>query len=241
MRRDVFHAISDPTRREILNLIADKPLTVNSVAIEFKISRPAVSKHVRILKECGLITIRKKGRERFCEPKFQKLREVSAWVEKYRKFWTEKLNALEEFLETLTPEQMTQPNIVGDWSAKDILGHLIEWEQMVVKWHEAGAKGKAPAVPSEEYNWAQLPQLNHAIYLKHRGRSLADIQKDFESSYKKIMKTIQAIPEKELFTRGQFAWTRNNALAAYFVSGTSSHYRWARTALRKGFNLKKSK
>lgn len=144
--------------------------------------------------------------------------------------------ALEELLTTLTPEQMTQPNVVGNWSAKDVLGHLIEWEQMVVKWHEMGIKGKIPAVPSEEYNWGQLPQLNQVIYLKHHDRSLTEIQKDFNSSYKKIMKIIQAIPEKELFTRGHFAWTRNNALAAYFISGTSSHYRWARTTLRKGFN-----
>ena len=147
--------------------------------------------------------------------------------------------ALEQLLADLTPEQMIQPKVVGDWSAKDVLAHLIEWEQMVVKWYEAGVKDKVPAVPSEEYNWGQLPQLNHAIYLKHRDRSLADIQKEFKASYKKIIKTIQDIPEKELFTRGHFAWTRNNTLAAYFVSGTSSHYRWARTALRKGFKSSK--
>jgi hypothetical protein len=144
--------------------------------------------------------------------------------------------ALEQLLASLTPEQMTQPKVVGDWSAKDVLAHLIEWEQMVIEWYEAGVKGKVPATPSEEYNWGQLPQLNHAIYLKHRDRGLADIQKDFKASHKKIMKTIQKIPEKELFTHGHFAWTRNNTLAAYFVSGTSSHYRWARTSIRKGLN-----
>jgi len=149
--------------------------------------------------------------------------------------------ALEQLLASLTPEQMIQPKVVGDWSAKDVLAHLIEWEQMAVNWYEAGVKGKVPVTPSEEYNWGQLPQLNHALYLKHRDRGLADIQKDFTASHKKIMKTIQNIPEKELFTRGHFAWTKNNTLAAYFISGTSSHYRWARTTLRKGFNSKKSK
>lgn len=147
--------------------------------------------------------------------------------------------ALEQLLANLTPEEMTRPNVVGDWSAKDVLAHLIEWEQMVIKWYEAGVKGNVPVTPSEEYNWGQLPQLNHAIYLKHRDKSLADIQKDFKASYKKIMKTIQDIPEKELFTRGHYAWTKNNALAAYFISGTGSHYRWARTSIRKGLNSKK--
>lgn len=141
--------------------------------------------------------------------------------------------ALEELLAALTPEQMMKPNVIGEWAVKDLLAHLFEWEGMVMKWYAEGVKGKIPAVPSEEYNWGKLSQLNHAIYLKHRDRSLADIQKDFKSSYKKIMKTIESIPEKELFTRGQYSWTRNNMLGAYFVSATSSHYRWARTEIRK--------
>jgi hypothetical protein len=141
--------------------------------------------------------------------------------------------ALEKLLATLTPVQMTQSATADNWSAKDVLAHLIEWEGMVMKWYETGAKGKVPAVPSEEYNWGQLPQLNHAIYLKHRDRSLVEVQKEFKSSYKKIMKVIESIPEKELFTRVQYTWTRNNLLAAYFTSATSSHYRWARTEIKK--------
>jgi hypothetical protein len=142
-------------------------------------------------------------------------------------------SALEELLAALTPEQITGPATIGEWAVKDVLSHLIEWEGMVVKWYESGIKGKTPAVPSEEYNWGQLPQLNHVIFLKHRDKSLTDIQKSFKASYKKIMKTLQAIPENELFTRAYYPWTRNNTLAAYFVSGTSSHYRWARTVIRK--------
>jgi len=98
MRRDVFHAIADPTRRQILGLIAAGPLTLNGVAEKFKISRPAVSKHVKVLQECGLVKIRKEGRERYCEPRFEKLKDVSSWLERYRIFWTEKLDNLERFL-----------------------------------------------------------------------------------------------------------------------------------------------
>jgi len=144
--------------------------------------------------------------------------------------------ALEKYLATLTPEQMTQSKAADDWSAKDVLAHLIEWEGMVMKWYATGVKGKTPAVPSEEYNWGQLPQLNHAIYLKHRDKPLAQIQKEFKASYKKIMQVVESIPEKELFTRGQYAWTKNNLLAAYFNSATAAHYRWARTEIRKGLN-----
>ena len=143
--------------------------------------------------------------------------------------WT----ALEELIATLTVEQITQPNIIGEWAIKDVLSHLTEWEQMVIKWYEIGVKGLFPAVPSEEYNWGQLPQLNYAFYLKFREKSVADVQESFKASYKKILNTIQTIPENVLFTRGHYAWTRNNALAAYFISCTSSHYRWARTEIRK--------
>jgi DNA-binding transcriptional ArsR family regulator len=98
MRRDVFQAIADPTRREIINMIAAKPLNLNTVSGHFDISRPAISKHIKILTECGLITIRQQGRERYCEPKLDKLREVSQWIEQYREFWNTKLDALDDFL-----------------------------------------------------------------------------------------------------------------------------------------------
>jgi DNA-binding transcriptional ArsR family regulator len=98
MRRDVFQAIADPTRRKILNVLAHESLNLNAVAEKFHSSRPAISKHIKILTECGLITIKQQGRERYCEAKLQKLNEVSEWVEQYKIFWTKKLDALDEFL-----------------------------------------------------------------------------------------------------------------------------------------------
>ena len=101
MRRDVFQAIADPTRREIINLIAHQSLNLNSVAENFNVSRPAISKHIKILTECGLITIKQDGRHRYCEAKLDTLNEVSQWIEQYRKFWTQKLDALEIYLDEL--------------------------------------------------------------------------------------------------------------------------------------------
>ena len=98
MRRDVFQAIADPTRREIINMIAHQSLNLNAVAEKFHISRPAISKHIKILTECGLIVINQKGRERHCEARLNKLNEVSDWVEQYREFWNQKLDALEIYL-----------------------------------------------------------------------------------------------------------------------------------------------
>ena len=110
MRRDVFQAIADPTRREIINVLAHQSLNLNAVAENFNISRPAISKHIKILTECGLIVIKQQGRERYCEAKLQKLNEVSQWVEQYRVFWTKKLDALENFLAKEAPaKKITSP------------------------------------------------------------------------------------------------------------------------------------
>ena len=108
MRRDVFQAIADPTRREIISLIAHQSLHLNSVAEKFDVSRPAISKHIKILTECGLITIKQEGRHRYCEAKLEKLNEISHWVEQYRKFWAQKLDALETYLEELQDKQKKQ-------------------------------------------------------------------------------------------------------------------------------------
>ncbi len=108
MRRDVFQAIADPTRRQIINMIAHQSLNLNSVAEKFDVSRPAISKHIKILTECGLVVIRQQGRERYCEAKLQKLNEVSHWVEQYREFWNKRLDALEIYLEQLQKQKTRQ-------------------------------------------------------------------------------------------------------------------------------------
>lgn len=110
MRRDVFQAIADPTRRDIINLLAHERLNLNAVAEKFEISRPAISKHIKILTECGLITIKQQGRERFCEANLKPLAEVEAWVAHYRAFWTAKLDALGDFLEQPTPNPTSKTN-----------------------------------------------------------------------------------------------------------------------------------
>jgi DNA-binding transcriptional ArsR family regulator len=105
MRRDVFQAIADPTRRAILGLLAAQALTLNALADNFNISRPAVSRHVKVLTECGLVKVKQQGRERYCEAKLDKLSEVNDWIAQYKKFWESKLDALELYLEKLQKEK----------------------------------------------------------------------------------------------------------------------------------------
>lgn len=97
-RRDVFQAIADPTRREIIQLLSRDSLNFNTIADHFDSTRPTISQHIMILEECGLIIIKKQGREKFCEAKLDKLEEVSTWVQQYSKAWNETIDAMENFL-----------------------------------------------------------------------------------------------------------------------------------------------
>src|SRR5437868_10175303 len=105
VRRDVFQAIADPTRREIINLVSEAPLNLNTIAENFDVTRQAISLHIKILNECGLIKIQAKGRERYCEAHLEKLSEVSVWIEKYRKHWEGKLDSLENYLDKLQKQK----------------------------------------------------------------------------------------------------------------------------------------
>ena len=99
IRRDVFQAIADPTRRAIIGMIAEQPVNVNNIAAQFDVSRQAISLHLKILSECGLLNIRQAGRERLCEAKLEKLNEVHEWVEQYHKLWKDRMKTLKNFLE----------------------------------------------------------------------------------------------------------------------------------------------
>lgn len=101
MRRDVFQAIADPTRRDIFILIAREPLTPNGVADRFPVSRQAISKHIKVLTECGLIVVVQQGRERYCHAQAEKLDEVTDWIASFRKLWEERFDRLDDLLERM--------------------------------------------------------------------------------------------------------------------------------------------
>jgi DNA-binding transcriptional ArsR family regulator len=97
--QDVFRAIADPTRRAILDRLRAGPAAVNVLAADFAQSRPAISKHLRVLKAARLVGEEKVGRERLYELKPQSLQRVAGWVEGYRSFWQHSLAALKRHLE----------------------------------------------------------------------------------------------------------------------------------------------
>jgi DNA-binding transcriptional ArsR family regulator len=98
-RRDVFQAIADPTRREIIRLLAGKRLNLNAIAENFDSSRPTISQHIKILVECGVVTIESEGRERYCEARLDELDKVIDWVSESRKLWAHRFKALDSLME----------------------------------------------------------------------------------------------------------------------------------------------
>ena len=105
MRRDVFHGIADPTRRAIIALIAVQAMTPNAIAEHFDTTRQAVSKHLRILAECELVTPEQKGREIYYSLEIDKMKEIDKWMEQYRKIWKTRFDQLDEVLAGMKKQQ----------------------------------------------------------------------------------------------------------------------------------------
>ena len=101
MRRDVFQAIADPTRRAIITLIALQAMTPNAIAEHFDSSRQAVSKHLRILTECELVKQEQQGREIYYQLEIKKMKEIDKWLEQFRKIWEDRFNQLDKVLSKL--------------------------------------------------------------------------------------------------------------------------------------------
>jgi DNA-binding transcriptional ArsR family regulator len=105
IRRDVFQAIADPTRRAIIALIALQAMTPNAIAEHFDTTRQSVSKHLRILTECELVTQKQNGREIFYSLEINKMKEIDEWLEQFRKIWETRFNQLDDLLSTIKEQK----------------------------------------------------------------------------------------------------------------------------------------
>lgn len=111
MRRDIFQAIADPTRRAIIALVASQAMTPNAIADKFNITRQAVSKHLRILTECELITQAHQGREIYYALELEKIKEIDEWLSQFRAIWEARFNQLDTVLSTLKQNKDEKPTI----------------------------------------------------------------------------------------------------------------------------------
>lgn len=139
---------------------------------------------------------------------------------------------MEENLELLNSHHMEIRGIIGEWSVKDLLAHLVDWEQRFLFWYKAGLRGEVPQIPAPGISWGELDLLNQLIYEKHRDRSLEDVRTEFNTSFHQVLATIEDIPEEDMFAIGRYAWLGESNLAAYILANTADHYRWAKQQIR---------
>lgn len=140
---------------------------------------------------------------------------------------------LEKNLSVLRAEDMIQPDVIGTWSVKDILAHLVAWERLFMDWYFAGVHADTPGTMPVGMSQKSINALNQQIYEKNQGRSLDDILAEFHISYQEIMTLIEAIPEEDMFIHGRFPWTGTLTLADYITGNTCNHYAWAKSQIRK--------
>ncbi len=127
----------------------------------------------------------------------------------------------------LTPAEMVFPASMGEWSVKDILQHLVDWEQRWISWYEAGRQGEVVITPEPGYNWRQMGLLNEKYRLKHKNRPLERVLVDFHASYQQILPVIECIPEEEMLALHFYPWTGKLPLIAWISGNTCEHYQWA--------------
>jgi hypothetical protein len=135
----------------------------------------------------------------------------------------EERQRLENSLKDLTDADMVKTTKPGEWSVKDILAHVSAWEDTFIKWYQAGLGGGKVDKP----NFRQagvLSDMNRQFYEANRSRSLKDVFAGFKDSYQHVLSVVESVPEKDMFTRGKYAWTGSQNLAVYIIANTSEHY-----------------
>ncbi len=158
-------------------------------------------------------------------PRPQTKQELSDIIESERE-------KLDRALTGLTDAEMEMPGVCGDWSVKDILAHLVDWEQRCLGWYQDGLRGEVPKTPDENFNWRELPALNQAINEKYQNWPLEEVWQAYQHTYQETISKLEQITAEELFSPKVYEWTGNNLLRDYINSATASHYRWASKLIR---------
>lgn len=132
--------------------------------------------------------------------------------------------ALEGTLARLDDQMLTETVIAGEWTAKDIMVHVADWERRFLRWVEIGQRGEIPERPEPGISWAEEDWLNRSVVERGRSRSLDEVRAEFAAAHRAVYETIAAMSENELFTPGYYAWTGEEPLADIVRGVTINHY-----------------
>lgn len=143
--------------------------------------------------------------------------------------------ALDEVLAEIPSRKMTERGVTkGGWSVKDVLAHLVGWQQMNLDWYAAGLRGETPVLPAPGFTMREIPRLNEMIYRKHHRRSLQAVMQDYKDFHERILSLIKSLSDEDLVTLNRFTWTGPSwTLSDYLRASTAAHDLWARTRIRR--------
>lgn len=131
---------------------------------------------------------------------------------------------LEGLLAQLSDDDMLQPGFNGDWTGKDVLAHIVDWEQRFLRWYFTGRRGATVERPEPGMTWDDLDRLNAAMIAAQRPRPLSVIRAEFAGSYRRIVEVIEGMSEDEIFTAGYVAWLPDLPLLRPIRANTDIHY-----------------
>ena len=132
----------------------------------------------------------------------------------------------------LTTEQVVKPG-PGDWSAKDVVAHLADWERLLFGWYEAGVRGLTPELPAPGYTWNTMDDLNELLHQRHAADSWDAILADWKATSEQMVGLIAALSNDQLFNSGRYVWVGTDNLAGYIYECGPNHYRWAQAEIVK--------
>ncbi len=133
--------------------------------------------------------------------------------------------SLEATLGRLSEAQMTQPGVESDWTVKDILAHIVDWERRMVQWVEESLRGEVPERPAPGMTWDDLDRLNEQTYLANKDRALDDVLAEFHASYQSALGTVEAATEADLIEPERFAWRQGDPMWHMVAANTWWHYK----------------
>jgi len=228
---DVFSALADSNRRQILMMLSENDMNVNSIAVKFKVSRPAISKHLKILTRSKLVKPKRKGRQRYYSLNALPLREVESWIKFYEKFWNEKLDNLEIYLQK---QMKTEPFVIErtfNSPADRVWKALIDRDEME-NWYfklsefkpEVGFEFRFSGGPDKEHQYLHICRITDIIpekklayswrYDGYTGKSLVTFELSAEGDKTRLKLTHSGLetfpPDVPDFARKNFeaGWTQ---------------------------------
>ncbi len=139
---------------------------------------------------------------------------------------------LEQTVSTLPAAEMLGRGVVGEWSAKDVLAHLADWEAHMLVWLAAARRGEEVAGPEAGLTWRQIKEFNGRVYEAHRDEPLDEVLTAFREAHRRLMAMVAAMPEEEMLARGRYSLTGSEALYDWFVA-YAEHDAWGTKRIRK--------